>query len=79
MFPATTAATAARNVARRRILFSFVFVLKFCYVSLRFRTVCQCIRYKPWAETTPETRRRPTFEPAVCHGRLYVSSRPGTV
>ena len=30
MFPATTAATAAQNVARRRILVSFVFANKFC-------------------------------------------------
>ena len=50
-------------------------------VAPRFLTVYQGIRYKPWAETscwTPETRRRTTFKPTVCHGRLYVSSRPAT-
>ena len=80
MFPATTAATAVRNVARRVIWSVFCLetqvLLGIITIShglsrypLRFLTGYKGIRYKSGAEP-PETRRRATYKHTVCHGRL---------
>ena len=67
MFPAATAVTVARNVARRGV----------------FRHLCLCVQVLLSLATfshglsrsvVTEARRRA----AVCHGCFYVSSRPAT-
>ena len=67
------AVTAARNVARRGVLVIFVFVFKFCYVSLRSLTVYQTVG------RIPESPQLTTFKPTVYHGCLYVSSWLATI
>ena len=66
MFPAATAVTVARNVARRGVLVIFVFVIKFCILATFSHGLSR--------SAVTEARRRAT----VCHGWFYVSSRPAT-
>ena len=62
MFPAATAVTVARNVARRGVKVIFVFV---CLATFSHGLSRSAVT---------EARRRAT----VCHGWFYVSSRPAT-
>ena len=66
MFPAATAVTVARNVARRGVLVIFVFVIS----SVSLATFSHGLS----RSAVTETRRRAT----VCHGWFCVSSRPAT-
>ena len=68
MFPAATAVTVARNVARRRDVFSH-FCL-FVQVLLSLAT----FSYGLSRSAVTEARRRAT----ICHGWFYVPSRPAT-
>ena len=63
MFPAATAVTVARNVARRGVLV----ILSLCSSSVKSHYVFS-------RSAVTEARRRAT----VCHGWFYVSSRPVT-
>ena len=65
MFPAATAVTVARNVARRDVLVIFVFVFKFCQVSLRFLTVCQGLPWQRLAGALRSVTDGSTFHPGL--------------
>ena len=67
MFPAATAVTVARNVARRGVFSHFCLCIQ---VLLSLTTFSHGL---PRSAVT-EARRRAT----VCHGWFYVSSRPAT-
>ena len=67
MFPAATAVTVARNVARRGVFSHFCL---FVQVMLSLATFSHGLS----RSAATEARRRAT----VCHGWFYVSSRPAT-
>ena len=67
MFPAATAVTVARNVARRGVFSHFCLCFQ---VLLRLATFPHGLS----RSAVTEARRRAT----VCHGWFYVSSRPAT-
>ena len=67
MFPAATAVTVARNVARRGVFSHFCLCVQ---VLLRLATFPDGLSMS----VVIEARRRAT----VCHGWFYVSSRPAT-
>ena len=67
MFPAATAVTVARNVARRGVLSIFCLCIQ---VLLSLATFSHGLS----RSAVTEARRRAT----VCHRWLYVSSRPAT-
>ena len=67
MFPAATAITVARNVARRGVFSHFCLWVQ---VLLSLATFSHGLS----RSAVTEARRRAT----VCHGWFYVSSRPGT-
>ena len=67
MFPAATAVTVARNVARRGVFSHFCLCVQ---VLLSLATFSRGLS----RSAVTEARRRAT----VCHGCFYVSSRPAT-
>ena len=67
MFPAATAVTVARNVARRGVFSHFCLCVQ---VLLSLATFSHGLS----RSAATEARRRAT----VCHGWFYVSSRPAT-
>ena len=67
MFPAATAVTVARNVARRGVFSHFCLCLQVLLSLATFSHVQS-------RSAVTEARRRAT----VCHGWFYVSSRPST-
>ena len=67
MFPAATAVTVARNVARRGVFSHFCLCVQ---VLLSLATFSHGLS----RSAVPEASRRAT----VCHGWFYVSSRPAT-
>ena len=67
MFPAATAVTVARNVARRGVFSHFCLCVQ---VLLSLATFSNGLT----RSAVTEARRRAT----VCHGWFYVSSRPAT-
>ena len=67
MFPAATAVTVARNVARLGVFSHFCLCVQ---VLLSLATFSRGLS----RSTVTEARRRAT----VCHGWFYISSRPDT-
>ena len=67
MFPAATAVTVARNVARRGVLDIF---------CLRVQVLLSLATFSHGLSRSAVTEARPRA--AVCHGWFYVSSRPAT-
>ena len=71
MFPAATAVTVARNVARRGVFSHFCLCVQ---VLLSLATFSHGLSRSAPGSAVTEARQRAT----VCHGWFYVSSRPAT-